>query len=55
MTQAEKKERRKLRHKLAKTIEKRYFSVDFKLGATPNQLKAAGRKVCDQYDIQPVA
>lgn len=47
MTNEEKKERRKLRHKLQKAVIKEHYDKDFKSIATSNQMKQFAKKIAD--------
>lgn len=48
MTAEEKKERRNVRHSLAKAVRKHHFGLDMKATATGAQFRAGVRKVTDQ-------
>lgn len=60
MTAEEKKERRKVRHSLAKAVRKHHFGIDLKATATGAQFRSGVRKVTDQLlagknPMQPLA
>jgi hypothetical protein len=48
MTNSEKKDRRKVRHTLQKTVAKKHFTSTTKLYLTNNQIAAYARKITDQ-------